>query len=260
MFKRCSAAKSILEFAVAVSPAIVVFGIMMIVSFGTNTAEGLFFSRSMRGVAVRFLFITAILLVPITLLSRLLTLIGKTMRNAPFSIQLVRAEVSTGGFSRLVAWIIRPLQGIGLSMIFAKYILGFFEYFSSTSYAGAIFRPTMFLVNSALASILLSIVWSLDDLGVRIYNRKTTEVHMAGSYVGGILPLLFGAIGVYSLFVGGSPVDAVVSLLEIMMVLYSPYVLFAVLHHKFVGRHKAMLSDRLLLGNLEVKVGEKEGG
>ena len=254
MFERRSiSASSILEFAVAVAPAILVFGIMMILTFGTNTSGDLFFARSTRGVVVRFLLVTVILFSPILLLSGLLRLVGKALRNGFFSLQLVNAGVSSGGFSRLVAWFIRPFQGIGLSMIFARNILGFLEYSSGTSYAGAMFRPVMFLVDSALASILLCVIWSLDDLSVRIYNRKTTEVHMAGSYVGGILPLLFGAIGVYSLFEAGSPAAAVASVVEIVMVLYPPYVLFAVIHHKFVRRHKTTLLDKLQAGNVEVK-------
>lgn len=251
--RRSTSAKSILEFAVAVAPAILVFGIMMILTFDTNTAGGLFFARSTRGVVVRFLFVTVILLAPIVLLSRLLRLVSKALRNDFFSLQLVNAGVSSGGFSRLSAWFIRPFQGIGLSMIFARNILGFLEYSSGTSYAGAMFRPVLFFVDSALASILLYVVWSLDDLGVRIYNRKSTELHMAGSYVGGILPLLFGAIGVYSLFEAASPAAAVASMVEIAMVLYPPYVLLAVIHHKFLMKHRTTLSDKLQAGNVEVK-------
>jgi len=251
--RRSTSASSILEFAVAVAPAILVFGIMMILTFGTNTAGGLFFARSTRGVVVRFLLVTVILFSPILLLSRLLRLVGKALRNDFFSLQLVNAGVSSGGFSRLVAWFIRPFQGIGLSMIFARNILGVLEYFPGMSYAGAMFRPVLFLVDSALASILLSVVWSLDDLCIRIYNRKTTEVHMAGRYIGSILPLIFGAVGVYGLFEAGSPADAVASVVEIAMVLYPPYVLFAVIHHNFVMKHKTTLSDNLQVGNVEVK-------
>jgi hypothetical protein len=40
---------------------------------------------------------------------------------------------------------------------------------------------------------------------------------------------------------------------EIAMVLYSPYVLFAVIHHNFVMKHRTTLSDNLQVGNVEVK-------
>ena len=109
-------------------------------------------------------------------------------------------------------------------------------------------------MSTILVSILLSVLWALDDLGIRLYNRKTGEVRTAGSSVGTVLPLVLGAIGVYGLFQGSQFEDALFSLAGICAVLYPPYVLFALSHRSFVRRHFDALLGRLPSRTVETKL------
>jgi hypothetical protein len=86
----------------------------------------------------------------------------------------------------------------------------------------------------------------LDDLGVRIYSVKTGEVRMAGTTVGTIFPLIAGAIVVAGLFHASLPADALIDLLEIVTVLYPPYLVFTVIHHEFVKRRSSVLRRKLV--------------
>lgn len=238
----------------AVSPAILILILMLIISIVTGHPQGLFPTSSIRGIPLRFVIVTLTLVAPVSLLPRLLALAGNMTKNERIFGQLVKATASPNQeFSKSVAWVLRPLQGIGLSMIFAERFLSFLEFSVGVSYARLV-PLSLFVMTSALVSLFLSAVWALDDLGVKFYNRKTGEVRMAGSSVGTVLPLIAGAIGVSSLFHRSSPVDALIDLLWIVMVLYPPYVLFVVCHQEFVRRRRAALSEKLLLKRMETKV------
>jgi len=144
-------------------------------SLVTSHPEGLFFTRSIRSIPIRFVLVTLILVAPISILPGLLALVGNSAKNERFFGQLVKATVfSYREFSKPVAWVLRPLQGIPLSMIFAERFLSFLDELSiRASYAGILIRSTLFVMGSALVSLFLSVVWALDNLGVKIYNRKT---------------------------------------------------------------------------------------
>ena len=248
---------SLSRLTLAALPALFIFILTLIISLITGHPEGLFLTRSMNGIPARFVLVTFILVAPIPILPRLLALSGNLVKNERFFGQLVKATaLPLREFSTPVAWILIPLQGIALSMIFAERLLNFLEEFSiGAIYTGLLIRSTLFVIGSALVSLFLSIVWALDDLGVKIYNRKTGEVRMVGSSVGTVLPLITGAIGVTSLFHLSSPIDALADLLEIVMVLYPPYVLFAIFHHEFTTRRSSILSGKLLLRRIETNIG-----
>ncbi len=156
--------------------------------------------------------------------------------------------------STFTAWIARPIQGISLSLIVAERFLSFLEASITGPLAAILLRLSLFVIGGALTSLFLSLIWTLDDLGVRIYNSKTGEVRTAGSTVGTILPLITGAIGVSSLFHTSLASDAIVDLLEIVMVLYPPYILFTVFHHEFVKRKRSSLARKLVTKRIEIKV------
>jgi hypothetical protein len=110
------------------------------------------------------------------------------------------------------------------------------------------------VIGSALASLFLAVVWTLDDLGVKIYNVNTGEVRMVGTSVGTILPLLAGAIGISGLFHLNSPLDALLELIEIAAVLYPPYLCFVIAHHEFIKKRSAVLSEKLPIKRVETKI------
>jgi hypothetical protein len=239
------------------SPAIVVLVATFVVSFSAGTAEGLFLVQSNARTSVRFLAITTILLVPLPILPPLIAFAGKRLTGEGFLGRLVKGEMrSSVQFHKSLLWIIRPLQGIGMSMLFSNQFLNLFRNFSEASFLDAMIRPILFMVVSVPISILFSVIWSLDDLGIKLYQKQTGEVRLVGSYVGTILPVIFGTIGIYSLFQRSSPTDALLFLVLMVMVLYPPYVLFAVIHDKFLGQRKVRLFENLLFGIVEVQASE----
>lgn len=239
------------------SPALVVLAATFVVSFSVRTAEGLFLVQSNVRTLVRFLAITMILLVPLPILPPFIVFVGKRLTDEGFLGRLVKGQTRNSvEFRKSLLWIIRPLQGIGMSMLFSNQFLNLFRNFSEASFLDALIRPILFIVVSAPISILFSAIWSLDDLGVKLYLKQSGEVRLVGSYVGTILPVISGAVGIYSLFQRSSPVDALLFLALMVMVLYPPYVLFAVIHDRFLGQRKARLFENLLFDSVDVHVSE----
>jgi hypothetical protein len=237
------------------SPALVVLAATFVVSFSVGTAEGLFLVQSNVRTLVRFLAITMILLVPLPILPPFIVFVGKRLTDEGFLGRLVKGQMRNSvEFRKSLLWIIRPLQGIGMSMLFSNQFLNLFRSFSEASFLDALIRPILFIVVSVPISILFSAIWSLDDLGVKLYLKQSGEVRLVGSYVGTILPVISGAVGIYSLFQRSSPVDALLFLALMVMVLYPPYVLFAVIHDKFLGQQKARLFENLLFDTVDVHV------
>jgi hypothetical protein len=242
--------------AMAVSPAVIVLALTLIISLVTGHPEGLFLTSSIRGIPVRFVILTLILVAPILILPKILTFTWNITKNRDvFGQQLVKTGAgSDRELGKPVAWVLRPVQGISLSLIVAERFLSLLESSIGVSYTRLLVSITLFFVGGALTSIFLSVVWAFDDLGVKIYNRKTDEVHMAGSSIGTVLPLITGAIGVSGLFHTNLPMDALMDLLEIVMVLYPSYVFFAVLHHEFVARRSHVMSEKLQLKRVQTTV------
>jgi hypothetical protein len=98
-----------------------------------------------------------------------------------------------------------------------------------------------------LVSLLLSTLWTMDDLGIRYFNRKDYEIKMIGKYVGTLIPIVFGLYGVFSLFDQFSKIQALIYLFQMVVILYPPFTVFAIGHTHFVQRRAENISKRLLL-------------
>jgi hypothetical protein len=96
-----------------------------------------------------------------------------------------------------------------------------------------------------LVSLLLSTLWTMDDLGIRYFNRKDYEIKMVGKYVGTLMPIVFGLYGVFSLFDQFSKMQALIYLFQIIMILYPPFAVFSIIHAHFVQRKAENLLKRL---------------
>ncbi|MCZ7358108.1 MAG: hypothetical protein O8C66_09330 [Candidatus Methanoperedens sp.] len=241
------AESSAFRVAILVSPALFILILTVMISLVTGHPQGLFLSRSIRAMLVRFVLVTIIFIAPVLILPRLLALVVNRAKNEGRFGQFVKAASDPyPKLSKLDAWVIRPLQGIGLSMIFAERLVNLLEFLPV--------RLVLFFMGSALVSLFLSVVWGLDDLGIRIYSRRTGEVYMAGRSIGTVLPLIGGAIGISSLFHLGSPLDALTELFEIVMVLYPSYLFFVIFHQEFIRKRMASLSERLLLKRIETNL------
>jgi hypothetical protein len=101
------------------------------------------------------------------------------------------------GFQPLKHWLLRPLQGIGLVLIFGAKILWVLQIATGEAILPDLLIPkgqfeiARFLVVTGiiiLISLLLSVLWTLDDFGIRYFSRKNHEIKMIGKYVGTLRP------------------------------------------------------------------------
>ncbi|MEI7639092.1 MAG: hypothetical protein WCJ37_17410, partial [Syntrophus sp. (in: bacteria)] len=157
----------------------------------------------------------------------------------------------------LKTWFIRPFQGIGLSLLIASKLIVILQGYSAVALgsAGALppsqFTPGRMLASmfiAVIASLLLTLFWTLDDLGARQRNTKTGEVKMAGRYLGVILPILFGFTGFLNLLQDIPAALAVQYVLQIALALYPPFMTLAVCHAVYVHE-----KGDVLLRNLAVR-------
>jgi len=71
-----------------------------------------------------------------------------------------------------------------------------------------------------MISLLLSILWTFDDLGITYFSRKNQEIRMMGKYVGTLIPVLFGFCGAFSLLSRFPTEQALLCLIQIVVILY----------------------------------------
>jgi hypothetical protein len=201
----------------------------------------------------RFLRLSFLLTLPIFLLPGICSVVeGVFNRGKRYLIQ-VQEEHDTG-VHPLKNWVVRPFQGIGFSMLLAAKLLAFLEIYTGSKITlDTVLPPGKFDVGRFVGSItigivvslLLSFFWSLDDLGIRHYNGKTREVRMIGRYVGLLLPIFFGFYGIIGLFGNNSLILAAKYVAQMVVILYPPFVVFSVLHSRYLKRREETLLKRL---------------
>ena len=140
-------------------------------------------------------------------------------------------------------WLFRPFQGIGIGFLFATKLLALIE-----TITGPLAMPSppiisgqyqfgrMLLVTAItiVISLLLSILWTLDDMGIRYHNRKDQELKMIGKYVGTLMPLIFGLYGLFSLLSRYPKESTLLHVFRIILAFYPPLVVFVVVHMHFI--------------------------
>jgi hypothetical protein len=136
-------------------------------------------------------------------------------------------------------WIFRPFQGIGIGLLFETKLLSTLQIITGITPKPFLlsqqsqFQPGRLLIISGIAviiSLLLSTLWTLDDLGVRYVNRKDQEIKMIGRYIGTIMPIFFGFYGIFSLFTDFPASQVFIYLAKTVIILYPPFTVFAILH------------------------------
>jgi hypothetical protein len=148
-------------------------------------------------------------------------------------------------------WFARPFQGIGIILLFStkllislSIIVGVPE--SSLFLGSGHFQTSRFLtvtVITILISILLSNIWTLDDMGIRFFNRKHMEIKMIGKYVGTLMPIIFGFYGIFTLHANYPAKDALIYLFKLVIILYPPFLIFAVIHAYLIRNKEKLLFD-----------------
>ena len=151
-------------------------------------------------------------------------------------------------------WLFRPFQGIGIGLLFASKLLGVLQIVTGATAIAPLFlpqthfEPGRLLIATGitiLVSLFLSGFWTMDDLGVRYFNRGDYEIKMVGKYVGTLMPIVFGLYGILSLFGEFSKLQAIIYIFQVVIILYPPFTVFSIFHLHFVQRKADDLSKRL---------------
>jgi hypothetical protein len=196
----------------------------------------------------RFLRFTLFLCLPLYLGQYIYNfLVSKTQGR------LLQVEVhSDGDINHVKHWIFRPFQGIGIELLFGTKLLSILQVVIGQEAASSLlpqgfFKIERFLVTTGITiaiSLLLSTLWTLDDMGIRYVNRRDQEIKMIGKYAGTLMPLIFGFYGILSLFASYPITESSVYLLKIIFILYPPFAIFAVIHSYVLRGNAASLMER----------------
>jgi hypothetical protein len=202
---------------------------------------------------LRFLRLALVLCLPVYLLSPMLGMLGAIVRKRNGAFLHIKENQELGIHS-VKHWLLRPLQGIGLVFIFGTKILWVLQIATGSAASPALLIPKgqfeigRFLVVTGiiiLISVLLSVLWTVDDLGIRYFSRKNHEIKMIGKYVGTLMPVLFGFYGAFGLLSRFPTAQALLYLIQIAVILYPPFAVFSVFHAHFLRKRAEILLDRL---------------
>jgi len=203
----------------------------------------------------RFFRITLLLCLPLYLLLPIFGALGRIVqrKNEAFFQVKEKQELEIHPVKH---WLIRPFQGIGIGLLFGMKLLSVLQVMTGATATASLLISTgqfqfgRFLIVSGITifvSLLLSTLWTLDDMGIRYFNRKNHEIRMIGKYAGTLMPILFGFYGVFSLFSEFQKTEALLYLFQVAVILYPPFAVFSVFHTHFLQKRGETLLDRLLI-------------
>jgi hypothetical protein len=132
---------------------------------------------------------------------------------------------------RAISWFLRPIQGIGLCLIAGEDLIELLQYGTGLTYSEQLARVSLFVLGNLVLSFMLTVVWTLDDLGLKLYG-STWDVNSAANRIRTILPMIAGAIGITNLFHNNTPIG--------------------VIHDEYTRPRIRRLHDSLTLERLEV--------
>jgi hypothetical protein len=155
---------------------------------------------------------------------------------------------------RLELWLLRPGQGLGLLLLLASKVLALLQLYTGSGLQAedlpslgqplARLRLTVWGAGAAI-SLLLTALWTTDDLGLRLYQARRGEIRRLGRCLGLALPALFGLYGIYQVFSENAHLPALRLTLRMIMVLYPPFVALSVLHAHLLPVFQPALLARL---------------
>jgi hypothetical protein len=233
--------------------------LILILSIGFSIFTGEFaFLRGWESLyrgLLRFFRMTLFLCLPLFLLPSIFGNLGSVIRRRKkIFIQMKQKQALE--IRPVKHWLFRPFQGIGIGLLFATKLLGVLQIVAGSTATASVlfpqgqFQPGRLLVVTGitiLVSLLLSTLWTMDDLGIRYFNRKDYEIKMVGKYVGTLMPIVFGLYGVFSLFDQFSRIQAFTYLVQIIVILYPPFTVFSIFHAHFVRKRAEGLSKKLFI-------------
>jgi len=240
-----------------IAPALLVLFVTTVFSVfhGTFTfVKGL---EAIYVMSFRFFRFTLLLCLPFFMLLPIYNFIVDKMKGALFQTGK-KQELYIKPATHLI---FRPLQGIGIGLLFATKLLTTLQLITGVTAKPFLFFPTgefqlgRLLVISVITvaiSLFISNLWTLDDMGIRYVNRKDQEIKMIGKYIGTLTPIIFGFYGTSRLFADFSKIQAFIYLFKIIIVLYPPFAIFAVLHNYFIKRKTEYFSKKVTLENIDI--------
>jgi hypothetical protein len=153
-------------------------------------------------------------------------------------------------------WVFRPFQGIGIGLLFSTKLLTILQLIAGSTVKPSLLIPegqfelarlVMITALTAFISFLLSTLWTLDDMGIRYFNRKDQELKMIGKYAGTIMPVVFGIYGLLGLLDNYPTAQALAYAFKIVVVLYPPLTVFSIAHAYFLRKKAGVLFKKTLL-------------
>ena len=245
--------KSVKENIREMGPALAILLVTLVISTFITEFTFSFGMKALWKTLLRFLRLSLLLTLPLLLLPSLCTLMEGFFKQGTKRLIQLQEDRDTA-VHPLKNWVIRPFQGIGLAMLLATKLLTLLEFYTGSKITvdtilpqGAFNAGRFFslIAIGVVVSLLLSCLWTLDDLGVRHYNRKTREVRMIGKYIGLLLPIFFGFYGIISLFENNTQLIVAKYVAQMVVILYPPFVVFNVLHSRYLKSREAILLRRL---------------
>ena len=238
-----------------VSPAVLILILTIFLSIFFGEFTFLKGSEAISKGLLRFFRITLPLCFPLYLLLPIFWTLGRVVQRKNEAFFQVK-EKQDLEIHPVKHWLLRPLQGIGIGLLFGTKLLSVLQVVTGTTASASLLIPKgqfqfgRFMVVTGitvLISLLLSTIWTLDDMGIRYFNRKNHEIKMIGKYAGTLMPILFGFYGVFSLFSQFQKTQALIYLFQVAVILYPPFAIFSVFHAHFVQKRGEDLSKRLFV-------------
>jgi hypothetical protein len=248
-----SSRKALSNVARLIWPAVVVLFLTLFIAVFFTKFVFVAGVESFWKIIFRFFRLTIILALPILLLPQVSTVLRYLLSRGNYRLIRIREERSHE-FNKWQGWLIRPLQCIGLAMLIASKFITVLQIYTGDTIATSTVLPPLhfslgrFLSITVIAmttSLLLSFLWTLDDLGIRYSNTKTGEVRMIGRYIGILLPIIFGFYGIFSLFEIHERLLAVQYIFQMVVVLYPPFVVMTVIHFLYIEKYGPDLLEKL---------------
>jgi len=238
---------------IAASPALAILFLTVLISVFFTEFTFTVGMESVWKILLRFLRFSFILVIPIPLLPHVCGLMQGLLNRHNLRLIQIREERYPARILWQI-WLIRPFQGIGLAMLIATKLITLVQISTNAAINSSIVLPPTqfhwgrFLSATAVAvttSLLLSFLWSLDDLGIRRHNRKTGEIKIIGKYLSALLPILFGFYGMFSLFESHERLLAVRYIAQMVVVLYPPFLIMAVAHKFYTEKQELLILEKL---------------
>jgi hypothetical protein len=202
-------------------------------------------------VPFRFIRITVILCLPILILPKVYFFILRKMASSFIQLE-IKQDQKIKPFKH---WLFRPIQGIGIGFVFSTKLIAVLQLISGPVDGSSIliaeshyqfgWLAAVTLITAGV-SILLSTLWTFDDIGIRYYNKKDQELKMIGKYAGTVVPFVFGIYGILTLIANYPAGEAFLLVFKIAVVLYPPMLVFAVLHTYFVSNRTGLFLNNKL--------------